>query len=63
MVATVDASAAARGVIQAKGKRLVRRTILLFLGTMLVMLVAAGGVAFAYNCTTLSCQCKPGRSV
>jgi RTX calcium-binding nonapeptide repeat (4 copies) len=45
-----------------KGKGLVRRTML-FLGAMMVMLVVAGGVAFAntYCGDTFTCQCQdPG---
>jgi Ca2+-binding RTX toxin-like protein len=51
--------------IKRKGKRLVRRTIL-FLGTMLVMLLVAAGVAFAaanyYYCSPnlLYCRCPEG---
>jgi len=50
-----------RGVLEAKGKRLVRRTTLLF-GTMLVLLVVAAGVAFArVNCDTYgNCNCTAG---
>jgi hemolysin type calcium-binding protein len=57
MLATADAA----GCIRAKGKRLVSRTILI-LATMVVMLVVAGGVAFAavnyYYCPdAFTCRC------
>jgi len=54
MFATMLATADAAGCIRAKGKRLVRRTILI-LATVVVLLVVVGGVAFALTCTGGTC--------